>query len=48
MRRGEPMWTLSLINGRVVMEKRRLLSIDEARVMAEVRRIAERIKTSLE
>jgi 5-methylthioadenosine/S-adenosylhomocysteine deaminase len=37
-----------LINGRIVMENRRLLTIDEKRVMAEVRRIAERIKVSME
>ncbi|MBN1546736.1 MAG: amidohydrolase [Syntrophaceae bacterium] len=37
-----------LINGRVVMEGRKLLTIDESRVMTQVRRIAERIRCSLD
>jgi len=37
-----------LINGRMVMEGRKLLTIDESRVMTEVRRIAERIRCSLD
>jgi 5-methylthioadenosine/S-adenosylhomocysteine deaminase len=37
-----------LINGRVVMESRKLLTIDEGKVMTEVRRIAERIKSSMD
>jgi len=36
-----------LVNGRILMENRRLLTLDEAKIMAEVRRIAERIKASL-
>jgi hypothetical protein len=33
-----------VINGRVVMEKGRLLSVDERQVMADVNRIATRIR----
>ncbi|MCK9276006.1 MAG: amidohydrolase [Syntrophales bacterium] len=36
-----------IINGKMVMEKRTLLTIDEARVMAEVRTIAQRVKESI-
>jgi 5-methylthioadenosine/S-adenosylhomocysteine deaminase len=36
-----------LINGKVIMQDRRLLTIDEGRVMEEVREIAARIKSSL-
>ncbi len=36
-----------IINGKPVMENRRLLTINEKEVMAEVRKIAERIKRSL-
>ena len=36
-----------LINGRLIMQNRRLLTIDEREVMAQVRKIAERIKGSL-
>jgi len=36
-----------LINGRIVMENRKLLTIDEGKVMTEVRRIAEKIQDSL-
>jgi 5-methylthioadenosine/S-adenosylhomocysteine deaminase len=36
-----------LINGRVVMRDRRLLTIDEEEVMARVRNIAQRIRKSL-
>ncbi len=36
-----------LINGKVVMENRHLLTIDEKEIMARVREIAERIKRSL-
>jgi len=36
-----------LINGRIVMENRRLLTIDEGKVMMEVRRIADKIRDSL-
>jgi 5-methylthioadenosine/S-adenosylhomocysteine deaminase len=37
-----------LINGQVIMENRKLLTIDERNVMTEVRRIAERVKFSLD
>ncbi|HET58495.1 MAG TPA: amidohydrolase [Deltaproteobacteria bacterium] len=37
----------SIINGKIVMENRQLLTIDEAAVMNRVRAIAERIRTSL-
>ena len=37
-----------IIDGRIVMEDRRLLTIDEDAVMAKVREIAERIKKGLE
>lgn len=37
-----------IIDGRVVMEKRKLMTIDEETVMTEVRRIAERVKFSLD
>jgi 5-methylthioadenosine/S-adenosylhomocysteine deaminase len=37
-----------VINGQVVMEKRKLMTIDEEKVMTEVRRIAERVKISLD
>ena len=36
-----------LIRGRIVMENRRLLTIDEGRIMAEVIRIAEKVRDSL-
>jgi len=36
-----------LINGQLVMENRRLITIDEARVLAEVRRISEKVRNSL-
>ena len=36
-----------LINGKLVMENRRLLTIDESEVMARVREIATRVKNSL-
>lgn len=36
-----------MINGRLVMKNRRLLTIDEREVMAQVRQIAERIKKDL-
>ena len=36
-----------LINGRIVMENRRLLTLDEVEVMERVRRIASRIRESL-
>jgi len=36
-----------LIDGRIVMENRKLLTIDDGKVMTEVRRIAERIRGSL-
>jgi 5-methylthioadenosine/S-adenosylhomocysteine deaminase len=36
-----------LINGQLVMENRRLITIDEARVLAEVRRMAEKVRGSL-
>jgi len=37
-----------IINGRIVMENRRLLTINENEVMERVRKIAERVKKSLE
>ena len=36
-----------LINGKVVMENRRLLTIDEEEVMRKVREIAVKVKQSL-
>ena len=36
-----------LINGRLVMENRRLITIDEGRILAEVRRISEKVRDSL-
>lgn len=36
-----------LINGQLVMENRRLITIDEARVLAEVRRMAGKVRGSL-
>ena len=36
-----------LINGRVVMRNRQLLTIDEQEIMAQVRRIGERVRTRL-
>jgi len=36
--------TLNIINGRVVMRNRELLTLDVERVMADVRAIAKRIK----
>jgi 5-methylthioadenosine/S-adenosylhomocysteine deaminase len=36
-----------LINGQLVMENRRLITIDEGRVLAEVRRIAEKVRASI-
>jgi 5-methylthioadenosine/S-adenosylhomocysteine deaminase len=38
----------AIINGTVVMEHRKLTTIDENEAMAQVRKIAERIKKSLE
>ncbi|OIP91863.1 MAG: S-adenosylhomocysteine deaminase [Syntrophaceae bacterium CG2_30_49_12] len=38
----------ALINGKVVMQNRRLLTIDEERVMEKVREIAARVKRSLD
>jgi 5-methylthioadenosine/S-adenosylhomocysteine deaminase len=37
-----------LINGKVVMQNRRLLTIDEERVMEKVREIAARVKRGLD
>ncbi|MFH1626153.1 MAG: amidohydrolase [Pseudomonadota bacterium] len=39
--------TTAIINGKLVMKDRRLLTIDEENVMGEVRRIASRVKRSL-
>ena len=39
--------TTAIINGKLVMENRRLLTIDEENAMEEVRRIASRVKRSL-
>jgi 5-methylthioadenosine/S-adenosylhomocysteine deaminase len=36
-----------LINGRVVMRNRRLLTIDEAKIMQRVNQIADRVRSSL-
>ena len=33
-----------MVDGRVLMENRRLTTIDEARVYSEIRRITERLK----
>ena len=37
-----------LINGRLVMRDRQLLTLNEGEIMARVNRIAERIRRSLE
>jgi 5-methylthioadenosine/S-adenosylhomocysteine deaminase len=36
-----------LINGRIVMQNRKLLTIDEGEAMRRVRQIAERVRRSL-
>jgi 5-methylthioadenosine/S-adenosylhomocysteine deaminase len=45
--RGSDVGTV-VINGRVVMENGRLLSLDERQVMADVNRIAARIRSRTE
>jgi len=44
--RGDDVET-TIVNGKVLMENRRLLTLDEAQVLAEARRMAEEVRRAV-